>query len=408
MHTAQQSNPEPINAPIRLRICLFLSRISVTIGSRMMQYNWQHPNWPHFSYDLSEIHEVLYQYAMEASALSGKFNELTQENQLDALIDLMVTEAVNTSQIEGEIFDPEDVRSSVKRELGLSAKPVRDQKADGIGQLMVSVQKTFQETLTEPMLYEWHRMLMSGSRLHSADIGGWRTSADPMQIVSGAMGQEKVHFEAPPSYEVERHMSGFIQWFNQTDPFHGNVKIVGPVRAAVAHLYFESIHPFEDGNGRIGRALSEKILSQELGHPVLLSLSRTLQKNKKNYYRELSFASHSNSDLDITSWIKYFVNVVYQAQQDTREQIVFVLQKARFWRNVENKLNERQEKVLQRIFKAGVAGFEGDLSAQKYMKISKCSKATATRDLAELLDQGLLVKLPGGGRSTRYKIALSS
>lgn len=244
-----------------------------------MRYNWQHPEWPNFIYDLSEVQEILYNYARDVAFLSGGVSQLPDEMQINTGIDLMVLEALKTSEIEGESFDEEDVRSSIRKELGLlpSKVDVRDFKAIGIGKLMFSVRHTFDDPLTQEVLLEWHKMVMLGSsRVNQIEIGQWRQAQEPMQVVSGTFGHEKVHFEAPPSEKVPHKMEKFIQWFNQTRSFSGLV------RAALSHLYFESIHPFADGNGRIGRAISEKALLQDLGGPILFSISTEIMKHKKN------------------------------------------------------------------------------------------------------------------------------
>ncbi|MBP6217796.1 MAG: Fic family protein [Oligoflexales bacterium] len=213
---------------------------------------------------------------------------------------------------------------------------------------------------------------------------------------------KKIDFEAPPSQDIAREMDRYIDWYNQS--LHHKPKLTGPVRAALAHLHFECIHPFEDGNGRVGRAFAEKALSEDLGKPVLLSLSSTINKNKKQYYEALTTASRPQ--INITPWIEYFVKTVHQSQLDAKEQVNFVLQKAKFWQRHQDFLNTRQEKVLARIFKEGPAGFVGGINAQKYMKIAACSKASATRDLAELLERACLYQLPGGGRNTSYALLL--
>jgi Fic family protein len=360
--------------------------------------NWQLPNWPYFEFNHLEVEQVLYDYALETSALSGAISQLSQDLQSDTLIELMVAEAIKTSEIEGEILNTEDVRSSIRHQLGLLEKTTsKDPRANGVGMLMISVRKTFLDPLSKEMLFDWHNQLMSDpSQREKIDIGKWRSNPSPMQIISGPIGQEKVFFEAPPYDQVDFEMNRFIQWFN--DSLH---TLKGPIRSAVAHLYFESIHPFEDGNGRIGRAIVEKALSQELKAPVLLSLSTTIQKKKNTYYEELSKAS---SSLHIGSWIYYFVHTIYQAQLDAKESILHVLKKSMFWKRYGNLVNERQEKALNRMFREGPKGFEGGLSAQKYMNITQSSKATATRDLTDLLEKGCLYKLPGEGRSTRYQV----
>jgi Fic family protein len=223
-----------------------------------------------------------------------------------------------------------------------------------------------------------------------------------MQVVSGAVGHERVHFEAPPSSRIPEEMARFIRWFNDTAP-GGSAEIrKAPVRSAVAHLYFESIHPFEDGNGRIGRALSEKALSQGLGRPALLSLSRVIEAQRKDYYGALKDGQQSN---EITLWITWFVHLVLEAQIQAEEQIDFTLKKTRLFDRFRDQLNERQLKILRRILEEGPGGFEGGMSAKKYMTITGTSKATATRDLQDLADKGIFVPT-GGGRSTHYKINL--
>lgn len=372
-----------------------------------MKYIWESKNWPEFEYDLSGIQDVLYGYAMETSALSGGVAQLPNDLQNDAVLDLMVSEAIKTSEIEGEKLDQEDVRSSIINQLGLSKKTehIKDPRAIGISKLIVSVRKNYNQSLTKEELFEWHSMIIADSYYMSyLEVGKWRTGKEPMQIVSGPIGHETVHYEAPPSATLDKEMEKFISWFNESHPSSSKTKIPGPVRAAITHLYFEYIHPFSDGNGRIGRALSEKALSQELQRPVLLSLSTTIEKNKKEYYQELARAS--KGDLNITRWINYFVRMIYEAQIDAKTRIVFILQKAKFWSQYTSKINERQSKVLVRMFKEGVSGFKGGISAQKYMKISVCSKATATRDLSELLAYGCIERLPGRGRSTSYALNL--
>lgn len=371
-----------------------------------MHYNWQHKNWPHFTYDLTPVQDLLYAYAQESHALKGRFTQIG-ETPRETMIQLMVSEAFSTSDIEGETFDLEDLQSSIEKELGVRTKiSVKDRGATGISKVMVSARQTYSEPLTEELLFYWHDLIITDSfkRKHM-EIGAWRTSPDPMYIVSGVIGKEKVHFEAPPAHRVKEEMSAFIQWFNQTSPRNLSVPMPGPVRAALAHLYFESIHPFADGNGRIGRAISEKALSEDLGHPALLSLSSAIHKNKKLYYASLAQASRC--EIDVTSWITYFVKTVYEAQLDSKELMTFVLNKAKFWNTHKDNLNPRQEKVLARLFQAGPSGFSHGISAQKYIRIAKCSKATATRDLLDLVEQGCLRKLPEGGRSTRYELVMS-
>lgn len=372
-----------------------------------MKYIWEHKDWPHFQYDVTSIQDILYQYALETGSLSGGLNQFSPQIQQETIIDFMVSEALKTSEIEGEHYQDEDVRSSILNQLGYATSPlaVKDPRALGIAQLMISVRKGFDEPLNENQLFSWHKMLFSQSP-HSRflEIGMWRTTSEPMQIISGPIGKEKVHFEAPPSDRVPYEMNRFMRWFNDTHPVTGKFKLQGPVRAAIAHLYFESIHPFSDGNGRIGRAIAEKALSQDLQRPVLLSLSTSIYKNKRSYYSQLSQAS--GNSIDITPWINYFVHIIHEAQLEAKNRVTFVFQKARFWNRYDSIINDRQRRVLQRLFLAGSDGFKGGINSQKYMKIADCSKASATRDLSDLLQKGCLILLPGGGRSTRYDLKL--
>lgn len=221
-----------------------------------------------------------------------------------------------------------------------------------------------------------------------------------MQIVSGHLGRWRVHYEAPPAKNVPKEMQQFIGWFNDTAPGKTQEIKYAAVRSAITHLYFESIHPFEDGNGRIGRVLAEKALSQSLGYPIMISLSQAIDVDKKAYYAALNKASTSN---EITAWLHYFVNLVLAAQIDVEKQINFILQKSAYFDKYQDQFNDRQLKVVKRMIEEGVIGFEGGMSAKKYMTITGTSKATATRDLQELLAMGA-VKQMGEGRSVRYEL----
>jgi len=363
-----------------------------------MKYNWQQPDWLRFTYDLQEIEDVLFSFAEETGHITGMLNVMSKESQTETLVNMMVSEAIKTSEIEGEYINREDVVSSIRNNLGLNKEhtKVKDKKAQGIGSLMVDVRQTYQEPLTKEKLFQWHEMLMMGSQ--GIQTGTWRSHEEPMQVISGAAGKEKIHFEAPPSKQIPKEMDKFILWFNDTAP-NGNKEIKkAPVRSAIAHLYFESIHPFEDGNGRIGRAIAEKALSQTLKRPVLLSLSKTIEGNKRSYYHALEIGQRSNR---ITPWVKYFTETTLLAQRQAREWIDFTLKKTRFFDLFKDQLNERQLKVVRRMFEAGPEGFEGGMRASKYVSLAKTSKATATRDLQHLVEiKALLTE--GGGRSVRY------
>ena len=285
---------------------------------------------------------------------------------------------------------------------------VSDPRARGIAELMLDVRTSFHQPLSASILWKWQDLIIQDpyQRQH-LEVGGWRTNPSPMQIVSGAIGKETIFFEAPPSSQVPKEMDHFIKWFNQTDPaVVGKNHLHGVVRAAISHLYFESIHPFADGNGRIGRAIAEKALSQDLGLPVFLTLSKIIYQKRKSYYQELSKASAYT--VDLTEWVFFFITCVLEAQIDAKETFLFVIKKTKFWKRYQSILNERQTKVVRRIMEEGKAGFKGGMTPKKYMILTDCSKATATRDLSDLFKKGCFVKSEEEGRSTFYNINLNS
>lgn len=369
---------------------------------RLMQYNWQLEDWPGFQYDLSKLEGLLFQFAEGQGRLAGLIQGLSEELQEQSIIDIMVLEALKSSAIEGEYISRKDVLSSIRNRLGLNRYPesIKDKRAEGVARLMVAVREGFEEALTETMLFSWHQMMMEPY----ANIrkGQWRSGHEPMQIISGSVGREVIHFEAPPSDRIPEEMNRFIKWFTETGLNQPRFIFHAPVRSAIAHVYFESIHPFEDGNGRMGRALSEKALSQGAGRPVLISLSQAIESKRQAYYDALKAAQRSN---EITPWITYFIHTLLEAQELVIQQISYSIAKTHFFVKYADQLNGRQEKILNRMFEAGPGGFEGGMSAKKYVSIAKTSKATATRDLQELVNMGALVAT-GGGRSTRYELSL--
>ncbi len=368
----------------------------------MTRYNWQQSDWLDFKFSLSGVEGELIAFTEKVGRVSGILEVLPEETQQDAIVDIIFTEAIKTSEIEGEYPSRKDVLSSIRKNLGLHYNPdhVKDKSALGLGELMIDVRQTFKEPLTEGKLFDWHKMLLrEKSRV---EVGQWRAHEEPMQVISGAMGKEKVHFEAPPSSVVPDEMKKFIKWFNDTGPGgRGEIKNA-PVRSAIAHLYFETIHPFEDGNGRIGRAIAEKALSQTIGRPVMLSLSRAIEAKKNLYYDSLEKAQHSN---EITPWMEYFIQTALDAQIEAETQIDFTLKKTKFFDRFKDQFNDRQFAVIKRMLEEGPKGFEGGMNARKYIIITKTSKATATRDMQQLVEIGAFVLASkAGGRSTSYQI----
>lgn len=368
-----------------------------------MRYNWQQPDWPNFHYDLSGLQGLLVTLSARMGSASGSLKALPEADRTEALVTLMVSEAVKTSEIEGEFFSRADVMSSIRNNLGLNSplEQIRDAAAKGIADLTVEARNTFNVALSKAMLFSWHEMLLgSGGGLRKIRIGGWRTRPEPMQVVSGSPANQKVHFEAPPSKDVQAEMGRFISWFNDTGP-GGTLEIaIAPVRAALAHLYFESIHPFEDGNGRIGRTLAEKALAQTLGFAPVLSLSTAIEANRRDYYSALQQTQSSN---EVTPWISWFTHTMMDAQGVAETEIDFAISKTRFFDQYTSELNSRQLKVVRHMLQEGPKGFEGGMSTKKYCTIADTSKATASRDLEHLTRIGALLQF-GGGRSTRYEL----
>jgi len=370
----------------------------------MARYNWQQNDWPQFKFSLDSVEDDLLIFSEKVGRVSGILEALPEETKQDVIVDIILAEAIKTSEIEGEYPSRKDVLSSIRKNLGLhhSSEHIKDKSAAGLGELMIDVRKTYKEPLSEAKLFAWHKMLLRENK--KMEVGLWRTHEEPMQVISGAMGKEKIHYEAPPSYKVPKEMKKFIQWFNDSGPRGKSEIKKAPVRSAIAHLYFETIHPFEDGNGRIGRAIAEKALSQTIGRPVMLSLSRTIEAKKNIYYASLEKAQRSN---EITPWMEYFVKTALDAQREAETQIDFTLKKTKFFDRFKDQFNERQLTVIKRMLEEGTKGFQGGMNATKYIGLTKTSKATATRDMQQLLEIGAFV-LAGkaGGRSTSYQVNL--
>lgn len=327
----------------------------------------------------------------------GATQHLDSEGREGLAIELLSDEALTTSAIEGEVLDRRSVQSSIRRQLGLAADSRRSSDAErGVAEMMVHVYRGIDAPLDEATLCSWNSMLLQGRR-GLRDVGRFRSHDEPMQVVSGRIDEPKVHFEAPPSPRVIPEMQAFIEWFNTTAK-HGPDPLPAVTRAGVAHLYFESIHPFEDGNGRIGRAISEKALAQGIGAPIVTSLAATILARRREYYEHLDAAGRS---CEITAWLGWFAGIVLEAQLRTRAQVEFLIDKSRLLEDMRNRIEQRQLRVLERVLREGPGGFVGGLSAGNYATIAKVSASTATRDLAGLVDVGALTRT-GERRHARY------
>lgn len=366
-----------------------------------MRWNWQLPDWPDFRFDADCIRASEEQFLKGSGVVIGALHHLDADARDGLTIELISQEVVDSSAIEGEILDRDSVQSSLAKHLGFSADQRRASAAEaGAAELMADVYRNHAAPLDDQTLFAWHAMLMNGRR-DIANVGSYRTHEDAMQIVSGAIQAPRVHFEATPSDAVPTEMARFVKWFNDSAP-SSQSPLPAITRAAISHLWFESIHPFEDGNGRIGRAIAEKALAQSLETPTLTALAETIHRHRKAYYAALHLGSQSN---DIDAWLKWFADIVIEAQGRTIARIRFLIEKTRLFDRLRGEINERQEKALIRMFREGPDGFEGGLSAGNYRTITGATTATATRDLNDLIEKGAL-KRTGERRYARYWLAV--
>ena len=365
------------------------------------KWNWQKEDWPCFSYNEKELERLEREYLKESGVSIGVMRHLSGEDQAELTIELISNEAIETSEIEGEILDRVSLQSSLMKEFEIGAGVIDGGKAReaGIAMMMKDLYTNFNSFLSHESLCMWHDMLMNG-RL-DIERGRYRTSKKAMQVVSGRIDKPTVHFEAPAYKKVPSEMEQFINWFNRSGP-DGEVPLSPIIRAGIAHLYFVTIHPFEDGNGRIGRAIVEKSLSQNMGQPTLISISSAVNDKKKEYYEALELQNKNNQ---VTSWLLYFGRTIIEAQRRTIQQVDFTISKAKFFATHEDILNSRQLKVVTRIFKEGPKGFLGGLSAKNYISIARTTSSTATRDLTDLVEKGVFVKT-GVLKHTRYSLNL--
>jgi len=366
-----------------------------------MAWNWQILGWPDFRYDAAALAPFEQRFLLSSGEILGAVHHVSPSERDQLRIDLLSDEAMKTSAIEGEILDRQSLQSSLRRQLGLSpdSYPTKP-KEQGVAEMMVDVYSTYAEPLTHETLFRWHSMLLSHDR-RLESVGAYRQHEDAMQIVSGRIDRPIVHFEAPPSSQVAGEMDWYVDWFSRTAP-DATEPLPALTRAGLSHLYFESIHPFEDGNGRLGRALAEKSLAQSMGQPSLIALAYSIERERKAYYDQLE---RHQQTLDVTPWLEWFAETVLTAQQVTLDRVGFFIAKARFYDQHRNQLNARQAKAIERMFREGPDGFKGGLSAENYISITGTSRATATRDLQELVEIGAVTRT-GERRYTRYRLKL--
>lgn len=363
-------------------------------------YIYQHPEWPKFTWTKELVLNRLTAVSHQQGRLLGRMESLGFDMQTMASLESMTQEVLKSNEIEGELLVREEVRSSIARRLGLDIAGLvsSDRHVDGVVEVMLDATQNFTTPLTRERLYAWHTALFPTdvSGMQKIVVGQWRTNPidDPMQVVSGPLGKERVHFQAPDSAVLETEMSGFLEWFNsdaESNPL---------IKAAVAHLWFVTLHPFDDGNGRLARTITDMLLARADGIPNrFYSMSAQIRLERKTYYDMLEKTQRGT--LDITAWLMWFLECLDRALVLSGETLSKILYASRFWSAAAaHKLHERQRLMIGKL----LDHFEGKLTSSKWAKICKCSQDTAMRDIQDLLSKGLLEKEPGGGRSTSYRL----
>jgi Fic family protein len=333
---------------------------------------------------------------------SGSVAHIKKDDREQITVSIISEEAHQTSEIEGEILDRDSLQCSIRRHFGLEADQRKIPPAEaGISELMMDLYRDYHQPLTHQRLFDWHRFLTQGRR-DLKQIGTYRDEDDPMQVVSGSIHDPVIHYEAPPSVRVHDEMEAFLSWYEKTAP-DGAQPLPILTRAAIAHLYFVVIHPFEDGNGRIARAISEKAVAEGLGYPALIPLSQTINRSRKTYYQQLAKTNHT---LDIGEWVNYFSQSILESLSHAQNLVDFLIKKTKFYDQYREKFNPRQEKAIARLFREGPDGFVGGLTAEKYCRITGATRPTATRDLQDLVQMKALTRT-GKLKGTRYQLDLT-
>ncbi len=366
-----------------------------------MQWIWQLSDWPEFEWDDARILPLEVEFQHQSGRYIGAWRHLSENARSDLTIDWLTNEAVASSEIEGEILDRESVQSSIRHQFEISVNQRNVTAAESaIARMLVKLYQTIDRPLEHQSLYDWHLQLMNW-RFDMIEVGRYRTNLEPMQVVS-RHNPEIVHYEAPPSDRVMGEMDGYVKWFNRVVEQNDRLSIL--TRAGIAHLYFVCIHPFADGNGRIGRALAEKSIAQSIGQPSLINLSQQISRNRKQYYDVLET---TNRSLEITRWLTWFAETVLAAQNWSDRRLIRTIEQAQMFDRLDGQLNLRQRKALLRMFKEEPDGFKGGLSAANYATITGAPSSTVTRDLSDLVAKGALKKT-GERRYTRYWLNVSS
>jgi Fic family protein len=364
----------------------------------MPAYIHERSDWPRFRFDSETLLHRLGQIRHLQGRLAGQMAALGFDLRQEAFLETMTLDVLKSSEIEGEFLQPEQVRSSVARQLGMdvAGMPPSDRFTDGVVEMMLDATQNHRQALTRERLFDWHAALFPTGRsgMTKIRVGDWRSAeSGPMQVVSGGIGRERVHFEAPEAGRLEAEMQAFLAWFNDEKAAFDPV-----LKSGIAHLWFVTVHPFEDGNGRIARAIADMQLSRADDNAQrFYSISAQIRRRRNEYYQILE--ETQRGELDISPWLSWFLDCVYDALSDTGAVLDRVLAKARFWdKHAKTILNPRQVLLLNKL----LGSFEGKLTSSKWAKIAKCSQDTALRDIQDLLDKAILEKEASGGRSTSY------
>ena len=366
----------------------------------MATYIHELPEWPHFTWDQKAIAEKLAAVRNRQGRLTGRMEALGFKLRIEANLETLTEEVIKSSEIEGEVLNRDQVRSSIARRLGvdIGALTPADRNVEGVVEMMLDATGKYDEPLTVERLFGWHAALFPTGRsgMSRITVGAWRNDeSGPMQVVSGPIGRERVHYEAPKAAALDQEMNAFINWFNNNND-------IDPVlKAGIAHLWFVTIHPFDDGNGRIARAIADMALARsEKSSQRFYSMSAQIRQERKAYYDILE--ATQKDALDITPWLEWFLGCLDRAFDGADTILASVYKKARFWRlHAGESFNERQRAIIERLLN----GLEGNLTSSKWAQLTKCSQDTALRDIDNLVERGILTKDAGGGRSTSYSLA---
>lgn len=375
----------------------------------MKKWIWQQENYPNFTYDFKKLEDLIQKISLEQGYLIALTQTMNKDNIIQRQADALFNEAINTALIEGEVLNRDSVKASIAKKFGFNDVDYKklDENTNNLVEIIIDANTNYNQDLTLERLFGWHNALFpkgySGlNKINTASFRGEET----MQIVGGYAGNEIVYYEAPPRANLENEMKNFLYWFNTTNE--------SLIKACIAHLWFVIIHPFDDGNGRITRAITDLVLSKIENSTIsrLYSMSSAINANRKAYYyaleRTTGFVKKEDNFLDITQWCEWFLQTLYEALLETKIKLNFIVTKTKFWdKNKDKNLNARQIKVLNFILDIGIENFKGNLSKKKYMSISSSSSTTASRDISELLEIGCIKQVEGTlGRNVSYEIII--